>query len=105
MYIPKEEEKHHFCHKCTNEIVFEVKMQRTDTCPHCGVDLHVCRNCEYWDVGEPNQCREHITEYVADRERTNYCTFFTFRSGEPEKQADRDAVKSKLDSLFKFKKK
>ena len=105
MFFPKEEERHFFCHKCKNEIEFEVKMQRTDTCPHCGADLHVCMNCEYWDPGEPNQCREHITEYIADRERTNYCTFFKFKSGEPEPAADKDAIKAKLDSLFNLPKK
>jgi len=104
MFFPKEEERHNFCWKCANELEFIVKMQRTDTCPHCGFDLQVCKNCEYWDIGEPNQCREHITEYIADRERTNYCTFFKFRSGAPEAAPDRAAVKSKLDALFKPKK-
>ena len=64
MWIPKVEEKKHFSHKCKNELVFEVKMQRRDACPHCGADLHVCKNCEYWDIGAHNQCREKITEYT-----------------------------------------
>ena len=38
MWIPKVEEKKHFCHKCKNELVFEVKMGRRDQCPHCGAD-------------------------------------------------------------------
>jgi len=100
MFFPKEEEKHFFCHACGNELVFEVKMQRTDTCPHCGLDLHCCKNCQYWAVHAHNQCTEHITEYVPDREKTNYCTSFTFRSGEQEKQ-DLAKARSKLDSLFK----
>jgi hypothetical protein len=32
-WIPKVEEKPHFCHKCQAELVFDVKMQRADTCP------------------------------------------------------------------------
>ena len=100
MYIPKVEEKHYFCHKCNNEIVFEVKMQRTDLCPHCGADLHCCKNCEFWDVGSHNQCKEHISEYVPDKEKMNHCTFFTFGSGERD-SVDKDAVKAKLDALFK----
>ena len=27
-WIPKVEQKRHFCHKCKNELVFEVKLQR-----------------------------------------------------------------------------
>ncbi|MBW2262298.1 MAG: hypothetical protein JRG91_10030 [Deltaproteobacteria bacterium] len=105
MFFPKVEEKHYHCHKCKQELEFEVKMQRTDTCPHCGADLHVCMNCEFWDPGERNQCREHISEYVPDRERTNYCTFFTFLSGDPEAAADKEGIKAKLDSLFDLPKK
>jgi hypothetical protein len=103
-WIPKAEPKHHFCHKCRAELVFEVKMQRTDACPHCGADLHACKNCEHWDPGAYNECKEHISEYVPDREATNRCTFFSFRSGAPEETKTRvDASKSKLEALFKKK--
>jgi hypothetical protein len=103
-WIPKVEQKRHFCHRCKNEIVFDVKMQRADVCPHCAVDLHCCKNCEYWDPSAHNQCREHVAEYIPDRERANYCTFFTFRSGAPEDPSARVAAsKAKLDALFKKK--
>jgi hypothetical protein len=99
-WMPKVEEKKFFCHKCKNELVFEVKMQRRDTCTHCGADLHCCKNCEHWDPGAHNQCKEHVTEYIPDRDAANYCTFFTFRNGQP---ADDDAqlkAKAKLSALF-----
>jgi hypothetical protein len=104
MWIPKVEEKHHYCHRCRNEIEMIAKLQRTDTCPHCGVDLHCCKNCEYWDPSAHNQCREHIAEYIPDREKANFCTFFTFRNGLPEDLQSRiETSKSKLDALFKKK--
>lgn len=99
MWIPKQEEKHYFCHSCRNELVFEVKMQRTDTCPHCGTDLHCCMNCEYWDPGYRNQCRENIAEYVSDRARANHCTHLRLKSGERDK-SEKDAALSRLESLF-----
>ena len=103
-WIPKVEEKHHFCHKCRGEIVFEVKMQRADQCPHCAADLHCCKNCEHWDPSAYNQCKEHIAEYIPDRDAANRCTFFTFRSGAPEDNTKRvEASKAKLDALFKKK--
>ena len=101
MYIPKVEEKHYFWFKCSNKIDFDrIKMQRTDTCPHCSQDMHVCKNCEYWDESAHNQCREQITEYITDRERTNYCNHFTYKDGQGESE-DTVSAKSKLDDLFK----
>ncbi len=100
MHIPKTEEKRYHCHKCGGKLEFEVKMQRTDTCVHCGTDLHCCKNCEYWDPGSYNECRERISEYVPERERTNHCTFFTFRTSE-RTAVDKDNVRSRLDALFK----
>jgi hypothetical protein len=100
-WIPKVEQKKYFCHHCKAEIVFDVKMQRADVCPHCAADLHCCKNCEYWEPSAHNQCREHVTEYISDRERANHCTSFTFRSGQPEDPSSRIAAsKAKLDALF-----
>ena len=95
------EEKHFYCHACRMEIEFEVKMQRTDLCPHCGKDLHCCKNCKYWDPSAHNQCLEHVAEYIPDREKTNFCTFFEFRAGEPGDDSEVVKAKTKLDNLFK----
>lgn len=101
-WMPKLEEKQHFCHHCNNEIVFEVKLQRADGCPHCGVDLHCCLNCTHWDRSAHNQCREHIAEHIPDREKANYCSFFVFRNGRPEDTGAKAAdAKAKLDALFR----
>lgn len=103
-WVPKVEEKRHFCHKCKNELVFDVKLQRADTCTHCGVDLHCCKNCEHWDPSAHNQCKEHIAEYIPEREKANFCSFFTFRNGAPEDTALRvNKSKAALDALFKKK--
>jgi hypothetical protein len=103
-WFPKVEQKRHFCHGCKNEIVFEVKLQRADTCPHCGVDMHACKNCEHWDASAHNQCKEHVAEYIPDREKANFCTFFTFRNGARE-DTSAQVAKSRvaLDALFKKK--
>ena len=108
-FIPKLEEKRHFCQACKAEVVFEVKMQRADTCPHCATDLHSCKNCQYWDASAHNQCREQIAEYIPDRDTANRCTFFTFKSGAPDAAEDLRAAlriegaKAKLEALFKKK--
>jgi len=104
MWVPKVEEKHHYCHHCGNEVVMEVKLQRQDLCIHCGFDLHCCKNCEYWDISAHNQCKEHIAEYIPDREKANFCTFFTLRDGKAEDNSSRiESSKARLDALFKKK--
>ena len=73
-------------------------------CPQCGSDLHCCKNCEYWDPGAYNECKEHIAEYIPDREAANRCTFFTFRSGTMEDTSSRvQTSKARLEDLFKKK--
>ena len=52
----------YYCHSCGDEQIFEVKVGikvgRRDSCPHCGADLHVCKNCQHFDPNVHNQCRE-----------------------------------------------
>ena len=75
-----------------------------DGCPYCGADLHCCKNCEHWDPSAHNQCKEHIAEYIPDREKANFCSFFTMRNGVPEDPSGRiSKSKSALDALFKKK--
>lgn len=101
MWVPKFDEKHFYCYACRTEIEMIAKLQRADTCPHCNVDLQCCKNCEFWDPSAHNQCKEHIAEYIPDREKANFCTFFTFRNGLPEDVSNRvQSSKAKLDALF-----
>lgn len=102
-WLPKVEQKRHFCHKCKNELRFEVKLQRRDPCPHCGSDLHACKNCEHWEPGAHNQCREKVSEHIPDREAANFCTFFTFKNGQPADDSGQLAAKARLAALFSAK--
>ncbi len=90
-----------YCHKCKNGFELEVKMGRRDECPHCGADLHCCKNCKFWDKSAHNECKEHVTEYVPDREKANFCTMFTFREEPYAIDLSVNQAKAKLDALFK----
>lgn len=91
----------YYCHKCKNGFDIEVKMGRRDECPHCAADLHVCKNCKYWDPSSHNECKEHISEYIPDREKANFCGMFTYREGPYANEPDLMSAKAKLDALFK----
>lgn len=91
-----------YCHACGGEIELIDKVKRADSCEHCGVDLHSCKNCKFYDPYAHNGCRESSTLYEPDKVKANFCTYFQVREGKIE-VADRSAALSKLDALFKKK--
>ena len=95
-----QEEVRHQCYKCQEELVFEVKIGRLDTCPNCGAYLHSCRNCRFWSPGAHNQCTENQGEFIRDREASNFCNWFAFRVMGEDNSAELNKAKSKLDALF-----
>ena len=96
----------YYCWSCKNEQIFDVKVGvkvgRRDSCPHCGADLHVCKNCSLYDPNVHNQCREPEAPFVRSREEANFCTHFDFRSGDqPTEDKAVANAKAKLADLFK----
>ena len=63
------------CWKCKKEISIE-KPVRSDECPLCHADLHVCRACDFYESGAHNDCRENSADMVTDKERANFCDYF-----------------------------
>jgi hypothetical protein len=97
----------HYCFSCTKDLSGEIergKAGRTQSCPKCSRDLHVCKNCKHYDTAAYNQCRESNAERVVDKERSNFCDYFSFtdKSAPGTAKADpkKDALK-KLNDLFK----
>jgi len=91
------------CWKCgaaLAEILFP--MGRREECPHCTADLHVCRMCEFYDTSVAKSCREPIADEVRDKERANFCGYFTpipdaFRQ---KNRTEADQAKAKLAAIF-----
>lgn len=86
------------CWKCKKTIDVSQKIYRNTTCQFCGADLHSCRNCKFYDVGSHYDCRENISDLVKDKERANFCEWFSakniFASGDASASAARDAFAS-----------
>jgi len=93
----------HFCFHCQKALTLDGKVFRKDQCPHCGSDLHCCRNCEFYDEYAHNRCREPQAEYVSDRERANFCEYFRFRSSEGNraKSDAKEKAKAQWEALFR----
>jgi hypothetical protein len=78
---------------------------RQDICPYCRSDLHCCLNCSLYDEYAQNHCRETSAEWVGDRERNNFCDFFTFQEGTAAAGgfSRQKEARAKLEALFKKK--
>ena len=94
------------CFSCGHpiQLLSGTKVLKNDTCPQCDADLHCCRNCRFFDPAVNNQCRETQAEWVASKDKRNYCDYFEAsthvtlvkKSGAPAGDA-----RKKWDSLFK----
>ncbi len=76
------------CWKCGKE-TGDKEGQKIDfraECPHCVADLHCCRQCAFYKVGQPNNCTIPGTEFVDDREKMNYCEDFKPKSAPEQKK-------------------
>jgi len=101
MFRTRVEEERFACYHCEEELVFEVKVARLDTCPNCSAYLHSCRNCRFWSPSAHNQCIENQGEFIRDREAGNFCGHFSFRViGDDSATTEIDDARSKLDALF-----
>ncbi|MBI5376895.1 MAG: hypothetical protein HZA77_15795 [Candidatus Schekmanbacteria bacterium] len=101
----KIENDNRICYFCKKEVASESsKVSINGTCHWCGNDLHCCLNCKYFDESKPNKCSEPESEWISNRERRNYCSFFEYRlesyEGFPGEKL-KEELKKKADSLFK----
>jgi hypothetical protein len=91
------------CHRCGRTREAAGPVGRTEACDGCGADLHVCRNCEFYDPAAYNECRESRAERVLEKDRSNFCDWFRGRAGtHPKGKDDRqEAARKGLDDLFR----
>lgn len=91
------------CFQCGQEVPAERKVLREDECPHCSSDLHACRNCRFHDPASSNQCSEPQADWIADKERANFCEFFDFaeRSASRVGAADSVSARDRFRKLFR----
>lgn len=91
------------CHACGAKNETGERVGRRDTCLQCGADLHVCLNCEFYDPKAYNECREPQADRVLEKDRSNFCDYFS-PGGQGAKGMMKEVeVKKKLEDLFKKK--
>lgn len=94
-------EKFH-CFSCQKELALVGnKVSFREECPHCRSDVHVCKNCEFYDPKAYNECRESSADVVREKDRANYCEYFSPRFGQGEQKSKADALRAAAEALFK----
>jgi hypothetical protein len=68
------------CHSCGTQVDIAEPIPRDAECASCGMDLRCCLNCRHHDPSFNNQCRETEADPVADKDRRNFCEFFSGRA-------------------------
>lgn len=92
------------CFSCGESLEFVDRVGFREECSKCGEDCHCCKNCEFYDPGSYNECREPSADVVREKDRANYCEYFqangSARAGEG---SSKDDLMSAAEALFKKK--
>jgi len=92
------------CFSCHKEIALGGnRVGRRDDCPHCGRDLHCCFNCIFYDPKVYNECRELQADRVLEKEKSNFCDYFSPSEKSAMGSTAVDDAKKKVEELFKKK--
>ena len=90
------------CFSCGTKNEKVDRVGRRDECSRCMADLHVCKNCDFYDESAYNECREVSAEVVLKKESGNFCDFFRPGSGSHKKYNQQDLL-AQAEALFKQK--
>ena len=92
------------CWKCKEPIAEGLAIFRSTQCSRCGASLHSCVNCRFYQPGSHYDCHETIDEAVSDKERANFCDYFSvrteFSASNSQGQGKQQAARTAFDSLF-----
>lgn len=76
------------------------RVTRTEECPYCSWSMHCCKMCKFYDPKIYNECHESMADRVVDKEKANFCDYFTLSSGSSGGPSKDDLINS-ADALFK----
>lgn len=74
-----------------------------EECYKCHTDLHVCKNCLHYDPKAYNECRETQADVVREKERANFCDYFSPSDKSGGLGSNKDDLLSAAEALFKTK--
>lgn len=91
------------CYRCGGSLaMLSLPFSRRDECPHCENYLHVCKMCRLYDVSATRQCLEDDAEDVKEKDRLNFCDYFSPSESafDPQRKSAADKAATELEALF-----
>ena len=95
------------CWYCGSPVTEPEPFGRSLVCAVCGKDIRSCRNCRFHLSGARGDCAETSAEPVAEKEKANFCDWFSlnpqYRGETPGHKKDMEkakAAKTAFDNLF-----
>ena len=67
------------CFQCSKKLNFDTSIGRSFEC-QCGADVRCCYNCKFFSDSSHNQCLETQADKVAQKDRGNFCGYFSVKS-------------------------
>ena len=89
------------CFQCQQVNSSESRIGFREECLKCRADIHICKNCEFYDKKAYNECREPSAEVVREKERANLCEFFSPRAAGSSAGDEKNKLKAAAEALFK----
>jgi hypothetical protein len=99
------------CYNCATALASDFDFR--GDCPKCGVALHCCKQCSFFEPSTRFQCTKPIPVRIAGKDTANECTFFRQRvtvardtpppvAGPPSVRLDAEGPKSATDARIAF---
>jgi hypothetical protein len=95
------------CWHCGTAILDEEPLGRSLRCADCGKDLRCCKACRFFLSGSRGDCSESRAEPVAEKDRGNFCDWFSLNpryripsEGEKKERSSASKAKADFNSLF-----
>jgi hypothetical protein len=95
------------CWSCGKPTGITGRVMRSDNCSSCLADMRCCRGCRHFDPTRRFHCREPIETNIVNKEKANFCDFFSQRDamktagGVTRISDSKDDRKKRFDDLFK----
>lgn len=92
------------CWKCGASIAdLPQPLERLATCHSCMAELHVCRQCQFYNPKISDKCDEPLAAgQVREIDRANFCDYFQAKEDafEASDASAADAARAELEALF-----
>lgn len=77
-------------------------IRRSNRCPHCRSDVHVCRMCNHYTPRYIGECDHDKAERVVDKTAANFCSYFRPRpdAHKPPAMPEIEKASEALGELF-----